>query len=38
MTPETKDKILTYIAYAITAVVAIAILMAISNTFDNLFN
>jgi hypothetical protein len=38
MTPETKDKILTYIAYAITAVVAMAILMAMSNTLNNLFN
>jgi len=38
MTPETKEKILTWIAYAITAVVAGAILMAMSNTFQHLFD
>jgi hypothetical protein len=38
MTPETKEKILDYIAKGITIVFVIAILWAISNTFQNLFN
>lgn len=38
MKPETKEKILDYIAWGITIAVAVAFLWAISNTFDNLFN
>lgn len=38
MKPETKEKILDYIAWGITIAAAVAFLWAISNTFDNLFN
>lgn len=38
MKPETKEKILDWIAWGITALAAVAILWAISNTFNNLFN
>jgi len=38
MTDETKEKILDYIAWGITALAAVGFLWAISNTFNNLFN
>ena len=38
MTPETKEKILDYIAYTITALFGVAVLWAICNTFNSLFN
>jgi len=38
MTPETKEKILDYIAWGIIAIVAFGFLMAMSNTFNSLFN
>jgi hypothetical protein len=38
MTEETKEKLLTVVAWIVTAIVAGAILVAMSNTFQHLFD